>query len=98
MESVKEFIHVVDTRGLHQHPVIAAHAHGDKLGLEPASVAVFITAARNHFQLAVVALQILKQHHVHVHRAQIIFQDADVVAFFYQPLGVLADEGVLAGA
>ena len=56
MQHVKELVHVVDSRRLHEHAVIPAHSHGDQLGAEPSAVRLRIAAAGDHLQLALLPL------------------------------------------
>ena len=96
-QSVKKFIHIENAGGLHQHPVVTAHAHRDKLRLEASPVTVLIAAPGNHLQLAMLSLQILEQHHVHVNCTEIILQNPDIFPFSHKVLRIISDKRRLPG-
>ena len=98
MEGVKELIHIKDSGWFYDDTVVTAHSHGDQLCLKSPSVTVRITAPGNHLQLTVVSHQILKQHHIHIHCPEIIFQDPDVHAFFQKIGGIFFYKCCLSGS
>lgn len=44
------------------------------------------------------SLELLQQHHIHIDRAVIIFEYADVAALSYQIISILLDKSRLAGS
>ena len=76
-QHVKKLVHIKNAAGLHQHPGKTPHGHGDELGAHPALVGVTVTPAADRLDLAPQFQQVLYQHGVHIHRAKIVFQDAD---------------------
>ena len=57
-----------------------------------------VAAARNHFQLTVLPLQLPQKHHIHIHSPEIIFQDPDPKPLLHQPGRVFFEEGRLSRA
>ena len=96
-QHVKEFVHIKNAAGFHHHPVKAAHGHGDELGAHAPLVGVAVTPAADGLQIAPVAQQVLHQHGIHVHRAEVVFQNADVVPLLHQIPDVPAQKGRFAG-
>ena len=98
MKGVKELIHIKDSGWFYDDTVVTAHSHSDQLRLKSPSVTVRITTAGNHLQLTVVTHQILKQHHIHIHCPEIIFQDPDVHTFFQKIGGIFFYKCCLSGS
>ena len=97
-QDIEELIHVKNAARLHEHPVKAAHRHGDELGAHPALVGVAVAPAADRLDLAVVAQKVLHQHGVHVHGTEVVFQNADIVPMFHQIRRVPAQKCGLSGS
>ena len=57
---------------------------------------VAVASAADRFQIAPRPQKVLHQHGVHIHRAEIIFQNADIVALFHQIPDIPAQKSGLA--
>ena len=80
MENIKEFVHIKDAGRLDQDTVKMLHTERDELCPEASAVTMCITAAGDHFELAVFAFELLQQRHIRVDRAEIIFKDRNALA------------------
>ena len=94
-QHVEELVHVKDAAGLHDDPLKAPHGHGDELCPHPALMGVAVAAAADGLQLHALGLQVLQEHGVHVHRAEVVFQHTDFDALPGPPCRVSAQEGGL---
>ena len=94
-QHVEELVHVEDAAGFHDDPFKAPHGHRDELRPHPALMGVAVAAAADGLDLDPHRLQILKQHGVHIHRAEVVFQHADPDALPSPPRCISAQEGGL---
>ena len=94
-QHVEELVHVKDAAGLHDDPLKAPHGHGDELRPHPALVGVAVAAAADGLQLHALGLEVLQQHGVHVHRAEVVFQHTDFDVLPGPPCRVSAQESGL---
>ena len=97
-QHIKKLVHIKDSAGFHHHPVEPAHCHGNELGAHPALVGVAVAPAADRLDLAVVAQKVLHQHGVHVHGAEVVFQNADIVPLCHQICRVPAQKCGLSGS
>jgi hypothetical protein len=92
-QHIKKLVHIKDAAGFHHHPVEPAHGHSNKLGAHPALMGVAVASAADGLKVAVRAKKVLHQHGIHVHRAEVVFQNADVVALCHQIPDIPAQKG-----
>ena len=95
-QDIEELIHVKNAARLHEHPVKAAHRHGDELGAHPALVGVAVAAAADGLHITAGAQHLLHQHGVHVHRAKVVFQNAHLMPLLYKVPHIPAQKSGLA--
>ena len=91
-QHVIELVHVENAAWFHQYAVKALHRQRDQLGAHSALVGVAIAAAADGLDVAIVAQQILQQHYVDVHRAEVIFQNADALPAGVEPVHIFAQK------
>ena len=97
-QHIKKLVHIKDAAGFHHHPVEPAHGHGNELGAHPALVGVAVASAADGLKVAVRAKKVLHQHGIHVHCAEVVFQNADIVALCHQIPDIPAQKGGFACA
>ena len=59
IQGIKKLVHIKNAGRFYDDPIKVLHAQRNQLSFEPPLVAARITAAGNHFQLTVLALQVL---------------------------------------
>ena len=87
-QHIKKLVHIKNAAGLPQHPGKASHGHGDERGAHPALVGVAVAPAADGLQLGPLGQQVLHQHSVHIHRAEVVFEDAELLPLCQQIPGV----------
>ena len=97
-QHIKKLVHIKDAAGFHHHPVEPAHGHGNELGAHPALVGVAVASAADGLKVAVRAKKVLHQHCIHIHCAEVVFQNADIVALCHQIPDIPTQKGGFACA
>ena len=80
VQQIKKLIRVKYAGRLDDHPVKSAHRHRNQFRPEPPHMAVIVATAGDHLQLAALLLQIIKEEHVDIHCAVIIFEHGGLIS------------------
>ena len=98
VQDVKKFIYIKNTARLNNDPVKALHGQRDQFGAHPALVGIAVAPAADAFHIAMVAQNILQQHNIHIDRAKVIFQNADIPALLNHIAGIVPHKSRFARA
>ena len=95
VQNIKKFIHIKNAGRLNQNPVISTHSHGDQFCFESSAMCFRITSTGDHFQLALIAHQILKHHHIYIDCTKIILQNTNIFSTVHQIFCIFSYKGCL---